>query len=90
MKVQTVNATNAIIAGAPVVILMIGRRVKVAVPSIAVAQRIYERMRDESGEGASTFPDGQIKLDTGKILRVSYNGRVWDGGTLIAANGNGY
>lgn len=36
------------------------------------ASEIYCEARDTSGEGASTFPEGNWKGH-----RISYNGRVW-------------
>lgn len=63
--------------------LTIGRRVKVMVPSLAVAVAVYDRTRDESGEGASTFPDATAQSDSGKKYRISYNGRLWDGDTPV-------
>lgn len=44
------------------------------VDSIAHAVEIYCVMRDASGEGARTWPDGRV----GKYI-ITYNGRVWDG-----------
>lgn len=41
--------------------------------------KIFCAMRDQSGEGASTFPDGRIFENGKRIARVSYNGRVWAG-----------
>ena len=64
-------------AGGPAVKLTIGRRIQVMVPSIEVAVAVFERARDESGEGASTWPDGKILTDDGRSHRISYNGRVW-------------
>ena len=38
----------------------------------------YETLRDESGEGASTFPDGELsQTGGGNRYRISYNGRTW-------------
>ena len=59
--------------------LKIGKRHTIAVTTLADAQNHYCRLRDESGEGASTFPDGSV----GKF-RISYNGRVWLGETSVA------
>lgn len=67
------------------VILKIGRARHSAV-SIADAQMTYERVRDESGKGASTFPTGKLTVegDPRKLI-ISYNGRVWDtDGNMIA------
>ena len=72
-----------VIAGAPMFKLMIGRRVKVMVPSLKVASDVFQRVRDESGEGCSTFPDGVVTADDGAKYRISYNGRVWNGQTIV-------
>jgi hypothetical protein len=59
-------------------ILSIGQRVKVMVGSLAEASRVYSQLRDASGEGASTWPDGKVDG-----YRISYNGRVWEGKKLL-------
>lgn len=59
--------------------LVIGKRHKSHHATIVDAQAKYCELRDESGEGASTWPDGRISDPTHQILRVSYNGRLWDG-----------
>lgn len=62
--------------------LAIGRRHWVPVSSLAEASAIYQRLRDESGEGASTFPFGKVHdAGGGANYVISYNGRVWRGGT---------
>ena len=58
--------------------LTIGKRHSIAVKDLAAAQDHYRRLRDESGEGASTFPDGRVGN-----YRISYNGRIWLGDTAI-------
>ena len=58
-------------------ILKIGRRHTTSVQDLSQASAIYAMLRNESGEGASTFPNGKI-TDGKKTYRVSYNGRVWD------------
>jgi len=63
--------------------LKIGRRLTATVASIEDAQRAYRQARDESCEGASTFPEGRLTGD-GRKLRISYNGRVWDGETCVS------
>jgi len=46
--------------------------------SIDEAVVAYETLRDGSGEGASTFADGElIETGGGKRYRISYNGRTW-------------
>lgn len=57
--------------------LKIGRRLSVDVASLAEASDRYCAERDESGEGASTFPDGRIMENGTLKARISYNGRVW-------------
>jgi hypothetical protein len=59
--------------------LRIGRRMSIAVRSYQHASEVYETARDESEEGASTFPWGKVIDDRGNVLaEVSYNGRVWE------------
>ena len=53
-----------------------------SVESIAAASQHYAAQRDASGEGASTFREG-VLADGRKRLRISYNGKVWDGGKVI-------
>jgi hypothetical protein len=53
-------------------------RLSVPVRSYQHASEVYEAARDESGEGASTFPCGKITIGPNKVVaEVSYNGRVW-------------
>jgi hypothetical protein len=58
--------------------LTIGRRFKGVVESFEAASKIYSDLRDESYEGASTFPWGKIKLGSKLVADISYNGRVWE------------
>jgi hypothetical protein len=58
-------------------ILWIGNRFNSNVRDLAHASEVYARERDESGEGASTFPNGRIMKGGRKIANVSYNARVW-------------
>lgn len=61
--------------------LRIGRaRRAVEVASLAEASRVYVELRDRSGLGASSMPEGRIlDPDTGALVAsLSYNGRVWD------------
>jgi hypothetical protein len=46
----------------------------------AEASRIYSERRDNSGLGASMFPEGTVALDGVAIGRISYNGRIWPPG----------
>ena len=57
--------------------LRIGRRQTLPVATLSEASLKYGRIRDESGEGGSTFPEGHIRSNDGSHYRVSYNGRVW-------------
>lgn len=47
---------------------------KIIANSAAEASKIYSDMRDQSGEGASTFAEGEWQGN-----RISYNGKVWAG-----------
>jgi hypothetical protein len=52
----------------------------------AGASRLYGERRDDSGEGASTFHDGEVVDDAGRVVaRISYNGRVWAPGAYDPA-----
>ena len=55
--------------------LKIGRRFSLKVSSPEEASKEFCRLRDESCEGSSLWPDG--KLSNGMV--ISYNGRVWTG-----------
>lgn len=57
--------------------LKIGRRGTFQVADLEEASRVYQRVRDASGEGGSTFPNGSI--DRGRWY-ISYNGNVWNRG----------
>jgi hypothetical protein len=58
----------------------IGRRMKTEVMDLQEAVDIYCHQRDNSGEGASTFPDGKIEGG----YKISYNGRVWLNGEAVS------
>ena len=61
--------------------LRIGRsRHLVEVASFAEASTIYAELRDRSGRGASSMPEGRIYgAETGKpVASLSYNAKVWD------------
>jgi hypothetical protein len=66
--------------------LRIGRsRNLVEVASLAEASRIYAELRDRTGRGASTMPEGRIyDAETCKLVaNLSYNGRVWQGDRCV-------
>ena len=45
------------------------------------ARDAFIKERDDSDEGASTFPDGEVlRLVDNSTYTISYNGRVWLGG----------
>ncbi len=48
--------------------------IKIEAKTAREASEIYSKMRDDSGEGCSTFPNGEWN---GNL--ISYNGRVWKG-----------
>lgn len=60
--------------------LHIGRR-HFPVDSIAAASAKYSEVRDASGKGASSMPDGRL-VDGAHAYRISYNGKVWTGEAL--------
>ena len=60
--------------------LSIGRRMKTEVMDLQEAVDVYCQQRDNSGEGASTFPDGKIEGG----YKISYNGRVWLNGEVVS------
>jgi hypothetical protein len=54
-----------------------GRRaIRRAVASLDEAVGLYEAVRDESGEGASTFAAGEVTGPNGERYRISCNGLV--------------
>ena len=63
--------------------LHIPRRLKLtAFATAAEAVAEYERLRDESGEGASTWPHAKLLTPT-ETLSISYNGRLWRGDMAV-------
>lgn len=56
---------------------MIGSRTSVVLDSLHECSLFYQKVRDESGEGASSFPVGRIVGGPEKGLVISYNGRIW-------------
>jgi hypothetical protein len=48
------------------------------VPTQEDAHVLYEKRRDESGEGASTFDCGRLFEGNVYLGRFSYNGRFWN------------
>lgn len=57
--------------------LVIPRRHLQEVSTLRQASEVFSSLRDESGEGGSTFPDGIVRDGNAVLARVSYNGRVW-------------
>lgn len=46
--------------------------------SLADLSRAYSRLRDQSGEGASTFPTATVLDERNHTAGfISYNGRIW-------------
>lgn len=45
--------------------------------SLAGISAAYCKARDDSGEGASTFPTPDIQWNEEGVARLSYNGRIW-------------
>ena len=46
-------------------------------PSIAEASALYSKLRDESGEGCSTFPMPALRGPQGPLGTLAYNGKVY-------------
>jgi hypothetical protein len=58
-------------------VLKIGKRMVLPVRDLVDASITFQVERDMTGEGGSTFPNGEVFRD-GKLLAViSYNGKVW-------------
>lgn len=53
---------------------------KIECASLAEASAAYVTVRDDSGEGGSTFREAVILAADGARYRVSYNGKVWADG----------
>ena len=66
--------------------LTIGRRHTVDINSLAAASVEYQRLRDASGEGASTWPTGRVRTASGQVYTITYNGRVWSGSRPVPGN----
>lgn len=49
--------------------------------TLAEVSETYNRERDISGEGASTFPTASVVREGKVIGRLSYNGRIWAPGS---------
>ena len=58
--------------------------------SIAEASALYCKLRDESGEGASTFPMPALRGPQGPFGNLAYNGKVYcegrDGSRVLVFN----
>lgn len=58
------------------------RGISIVRPTLAELSQAYAEARDESGEGASTWPNGAV-FERGAFGRttplgyISYNGRIW-------------
>lgn len=59
--------------------LSLGKRGSYTAETIPAISATYCSVRDESGEGASTFPTGTVhEYQGGKLVGyVSYNGNIW-------------
>lgn len=68
--------------------LTIPRRLTAEVETYRDAADLYRKFRDDSGEGASTFPHGTIRAGRLTVATVSYNGRVWEGEQLVYCPGS--
>ncbi len=61
----------------PMTLKIKGHTPSMVVADFAAASAAYAKARDESGEGASTFPEGELTRAGKKIARISYNAYIW-------------
>ena len=84
MSATTTTGTTTVPTQQGTLGLRLGRsRTLIEVQSLAEASGIYQRLRDESGHGASTMPRGRVYRDGKLVAEVSYNGRVWQGDACV-------
>lgn len=57
--------------------LAIGDRHSEPVASLEVASRVYQQLRDASGEAPYTWPPGRVTQNGIFVARICYNGHVW-------------
>lgn len=62
----------------PMILEIPGRLRPTEVTSFSRASALYSELRDASGEGYRTWPDGELRSNHA-AYRVSYNGKVWLG-----------
>lgn len=64
------------------------RGATVEVATLEALSAAYSRLRDESGEGYSTFPTPVVRVggSNQQIGRFSYNGRIWNRDRIIFDN----
>jgi len=55
-------------------------------PTLAELSAQYCKVRDDSGEGNSTFPKPTVRRCGKAFGTFSYNGRVWNGGVMVYDN----
>lgn len=54
------------------------------VATLEEASKLYEKLRDASGLGASRWPSGSVFEGRELAATISYNGRVWPPGNWTA------
>lgn len=57
--------------------VVIPGRARADVASLAEASAFYATVRDESGEGGSTFPCGIVRRGAQTVGHLSYNACIW-------------
>lgn len=60
----------------------LGRTTIENLPSLEAVSARYCELRNESGEGMSTFETASVYKGTKRTHTVSYNGKVWKGGDV--------
>lgn len=70
-------ATSALPPRTAALALVIGKRKAIPVRDYADASAAYDRVRLQSGQGASRLPGGVIMDGATPVAWISYNGKVW-------------
>lgn len=47
------------------------------VDTLAAASKLYGQLRDKSGKGSSSWPNGSVSEAGEVVALISYNGNVW-------------
>lgn len=53
------------------------RKQRLSATTLDRLSSMYAKMRDDSGEGASTFPTPLVRVDGKIVASISYNAKIW-------------